>query len=185
MFNLRDNIWEEMERNGAFQALRQSSIAEFRELPDKLRGLWDGLAAVHAAVDRHNPDLLNLQPVVAELGVVQQWFYGNKVRPFRSTEKWYDHAVQHHIISQMRGLQAKGMSLVAVSSRFLEHLNKTVKGIASKLPGGGVKRANYAEEAVVQTYKKLFAVCVSAKEGVLRKMRKEAAARVARAEAQE
>ena len=53
----------------------QSSIAEFRALPEKMRGLWDGLAAVHAAADRHNPDLLNLQPVVAELGVVQQWIY--------------------------------------------------------------------------------------------------------------
>lgn len=174
LFGRRQELWDAMESNGGFAALRRSDVPQFRELPDKLIALWDGLAAVHKAVDSWNPDLAALEATVTALQATQQWFYDRKqLRPFRALEKWYDHAVAVHVIDQMKRLSKRGFSLVSVSSRFLEHLNKTMKAVAQRLPGGGKAREGEAHLPTVQAFKKVFAVLAAGRAAVYEAYAKE------------
>jgi hypothetical protein len=71
--------------------------------------------------------------------LISHWvyFHIHLLPPSQAVMKWYEHAILKHMLPQMSRLSAKGMSLAACSSKFLEALNKTLKAIMRKLTGGG------------------------------------------------
>lgn len=147
----------------SFDLMRASSDPDISKLPSTIMGLWDNLAYAHEQIESATPDVDALEASIAELQGQMQTFFTAKMLPLRATEKYYDHALTKHVVPQMRALAAEGMSLAAVSSKFLEALNKTVKKALRRLPGGG--RAGkktqdvYARLPIVQGFKKVVAAC--------------------------
>jgi hypothetical protein len=77
-----------------------------------------------------------LEKVLNSLSAHWAYFYNHPLPPCQAVMKWYEHAILKHMLPQMSRLSAKGMSLAACSSKFLEALNKTLKAIMRKLTGG-------------------------------------------------
>lgn len=140
----------------AFSVLRTSTRNEVAAFPVHATSVLRGLAVVHRAVDSAAPRMNELEAALPALLASQKWFHEHAWLPVRVSEKFYDHAVRHHLIDQLKRLSEKQLSLASLSSRFLEHLNKTVKKIVAPLHGGGRWCEGGRHLVVVQGFRKLF-----------------------------
>ena len=142
---------------GVFDVLRASGNEHLQQLPDKLQTLFFRLRKVHHLLQDPNACPQAAEDATIKLREVQAWFTKHELAPFRTTVKWYDHAIEDHLVMQMTRLQQRGLSIAALSSKYLEALNKTVKGIMKRLPGGGTTNTETgAHLVVVQAYKRLW-----------------------------
>ena len=132
-----------------------------------VKRLFELLAHVHEQVESADPKIDTLEAKIRELEPVMGFFFKNPLKPLQTTEKFYDHALRCHLVDIMRQLEAAGLTLAVLSSKYLEALNKTVKAILKRLTGGGGrtagKRKRTADDVgarlpIAQGYKKICAV---------------------------
>jgi hypothetical protein len=114
---------------------------DLMKVVDNLKEMWRCWSIVHSAVSKPDRDVDRLANAIRSLASAFDYFYNHPYPPLRTTLKWYEHVTFSHLMPQLVMLKRKGLSLAAMSSKYLEALNKITKRILRSLPGGGRSRA--------------------------------------------
>jgi hypothetical protein len=148
-------IWEHPKISEALGKMSVDSVQS--RVVTSVKSVWKCLSAVHREVHQAHPDVDVVKGYVSvflrEVDVLRSQ---DTPKPCRYRGKFYDHALASHVVKDLENLKGHDLGLVHFCTRSLEHNNRPLKALYSRIPAGGDPMQRSARIEIV--YKRLFAM---------------------------
>jgi hypothetical protein len=119
--------------------------------------VWKCLSAVHREVHQAHPDVDVVKGYVgAFLDEVDLLQGQNTPKPCQYWGKFYDHALASHVVKDLENLKGHDLGHVHFCTRSLEHNNRPLKALYSRIPAGGDLMHHVTRIEIV--WRRLFAM---------------------------
>jgi hypothetical protein len=118
--------------------------------------VWKCLSAEHREVHQAHPDVNVVKGYVGAFLDEVDLLRGQKPKPCRYRGKFYDHALASHVVKDLKNLKWHDLGLAHFRTRSLEHNNRHLKALYSRVPAGGDTMHHVARIEIV--WRRLFAM---------------------------